>query len=586
VRRLNAGLVALRATGTVALVLLIWNPLASRAMPPDAQSIVLLDASLSMAGVGGAWRAALDSARADHAALIWRFGARVTAFDTTAPADGASRLAPALEAAAARGGAVTLVTDGSVDDLAAIPPDLLRRPRIVVLGRPPFRDAFIAGVEGDRHVTAADTIRLRVSYGTAGKRETGNDKRNVALTVSLAGRRLASRGVALPDSGTISTELTFPVSRFPSGWSVLDVRLEGVGDAEPRDDGRRFVIEVSPQPAAVVFASPPDWETRFLARTLAEVARVPVKTFVETEPGRWRDAATLAPVATTELARAGRGARLQVLGGDPERSRPFAGPGARLVWSTARGQSGDWYVEHPPASPLTGGGGAALAGVQWDSLPPAASVGETPRDSGSVTALTARLARRGGPRPIVVLEERGGVRQVTVSASGLWRWAFRGGASEQAYRSLVAGVADWLLGGTRGAAAERAVPVTLETPNGLPLTWRWIGAGEPRPLAIALESDRGPRADTLRFDAAGHAELRLAPGVYRYAMPGGPERGVVAVEEYSAEWRPAAPALAAQAGRAEGRFVQIGLRDRWWLFVIAIAAFAAEWALRRRQGLP
>jgi len=31
---------------------------------------------------------------------------------------------------------------------------------------------------------------------------------------------------------------------------------------------------------------------------------------------------------------------------------------------------------------------------------------------------------------------------------------------------------------------------------------------------------------------------------------------------------------------------QVGLRDRWWLFAIAIAAFAAEWAWRRRQGLP
>jgi len=30
----------------------------------------------------------------------------------------------------------------------------------------------------------------------------------------------------------------------------------------------------------------------------------------------------------------------------------------------------------------------------------------------------------------------------------------------------------------------------------------------------------------------------------------------------------------------------VALRDRWWLFVLAIAAFATEWAWRRRQGLP
>jgi hypothetical protein len=581
-------LVLLRTTGIAALLLLLWNPLASRPLPPGAQSIVLLDASLSMAGAGGPWRGALDTARALAAApreaLVWRFGARVSTFDTAPPADGASRLAPALEAAAARGGAVTVVTDGAVDDLAAIPPDLLRRSRIVVLPRPPLRDAFVAAVEGQRRVSAQDTLRLRVSYGTAGKRDAGSGMRDALLTVSVEGRRLLSRTVPLPDSGTVSTDVTLLASRIPHpGWSVLDVGLDRVGDAEPRDDARRFVVEVSPQPAAVVFASPPDWETRFLARTLAEVARVPVRTFVETEPGRWRDAATLAPVSTAELTRAAQGARLQVLGGDPERARRFASSAPRLVWPTEHGQPGDWYVEHPPASPLA----AALAGIQWDSLPPAASAGAAPRDSGGgVTALTARLARRGAPRAIVTLDERAGTRHATVTASGLWRWGFRGGAAEQAYRSLVAALADWLLGERGAGSRERAVPVTLETPNGLPLVWRWAGAGEPRPLAIELQGEGGARTDTLRFDVGGRAELRLPPGAYRYAVGGGPERGVVAVEEYSAEWRPATPALASQAGLPEGRVVRIGLRDRWWLFVIAIAAFAAEWAWRRRQGLP
>jgi hypothetical protein len=571
----------LRATGVGALVLLLWNPVTARPLPPDAQPIVLLDASLSMTS---RWRAALDTARSLSAgvgALVWRFGDRVAAFDTAPPAEGASHLAPALEAAAARGGQVIVVTDGAVDDLAAFPADLLRQPRVVVLPRAPFFDAFVAAVEGQRRVTSTDTVRLKVSYGVAGKRETGSEKPTATLTASVGGRRVASRVVALPDSGVLGTDLTFPVSRFPSGWSVVDVRLEGVGDAEARDDARRFVLEVSPQPAAVIFASPPDWETRFLARTLGDVARVPVRTFVETEPDRWRDAATLAPVAAAELARAARGARLVVLGGDPERARRYAGSAALLVWPAARGQPGDWYVERPPASPLA----AALAGVAWDSLPPAASAGDPPRDSSVVTVLTARLGRRGAARPVVTLEQHEGRRRATVTAAGLWRWAFRGGAGEEAYRALVAALADWLLGG--GAARrERAVPVTLETPNGLPLAWQWTGAGDPRPLAIELHGDTGVRRDTLRFDAAGRAELRLPSGVYRYALDGGPERGVVAAEVYSDEWRPSAPVLAAQAGAPAGRVAQIGMRDRWWLFAIAIAAFAAEWAWRRRQGLP
>ncbi|MEX2157458.1 MAG: hypothetical protein WD773_11550 [Gemmatimonadales bacterium] len=591
----GGGLVLLRVIAVAALILLLWNPASSRTLPSSDQPIVLLDASLSMSGPGGPWRGALDTARAlarQRGALVWRFGARVSAFDTTPPTDGATHLAPALEAAAARGGEVVVVSDGVVDDVAGIPADLLRRPRVVVQPRAPFFDAYVADVEGQRRVSTGDTIRLRVSFGVAGRRDARSGMRNARLSVSTDGRSLASRRVSLPDSGVLSEELTLPASRIPRpGWNVLDVRLDGVNDAEPRDDARQFVVEVSSQPAAVIFASPPDWETRFLARTLSDVARVPVKVFVETEQGRWRDGATLAPIAPAELTRAAQGARLLVLTGDPERARRYVGTdgaAARLIWSTG-GQPGDWYVERPPASPLA----AALAGIAWDSLPPATGAGVPPRDSTAIVALTARLARRGTPRPIVTLAERIGVggnggnggnaRQVTVTASGLWRWAFRGGAAEEAYRGLVAGMVDWLLGERGARSRERAVPVTLETPNGLPLVWRWTGADEPRPLAITLE---GEGSDTLRFDAAGRAELLLRPGVYRYELRGGPERGVVAVETYSDEWPPRPPSLGPQPGQSRPRVTSTGLRDRWWLFVIAIAALAAEWAWRRRQGLP
>src|SRR5207248_6387531 len=145
-----------------------------------------------------------------------------------------------------------------------------------------------------------------------------------ALVVSVAGRRLTTQRVSLPDSGILETSITLPASRFPlSGWQVLEVRLAGVGDAEPRDDARLFAIDVSLEPAAVILASPPDWEARFLARALSDVARVPVKMFVETEPGRWRDAGTLQPVPTADLTRAAAGARLVIATGEPGRARPF-----------------------------------------------------------------------------------------------------------------------------------------------------------------------------------------------------------------------------------------------------------------------
>jgi hypothetical protein len=600
-RRLTPGLALLRATGCAALLVLIWNPISSRLVPGATPPLVLLDVSLSMAGHGGQWREALDSARAlaKGGGVIWRFGAGVAAFDSLPPTDGTSRLAPALAAAAGHGAPAVVVTDGAIADLARIAPDLLRRPRIVVLPRRDFPDAFVAAVEGTHRIAATDTLRLKVSYGTAGMRETGSGMRHATLAVTLEGRRLASRDVPLPDSGILSTELPLPASRIPHpGWSALDVRLEGVrADSEPRDDARRFVVEVNPSPAIVVLAAPPDWDLRFLARTLADVARVPLEMFVETAPGavpaggRWRDAATLAPVPVAEVKRALARARLVVQGGDPAGFGRVPVPGAVLLWPTRDGQEGDWYVQPPPASPLT----PALAGLAWDSLPPVVSLAPVTPESGSVVALTALLARRGSPppglppRPVVLLSERAGVRRAEIAAAGLYRWAFRGGASAVAYRTFVAALADWLLAGSGGdMGVSRAVPEALAVANGLPLPWRWTGPGAPRDLGVTLAAGRGgvERLDTLRFDASGAAELRLPPGVYRYALAGGPERGMVAVETYSDEWRPAAPALHAQSGAPAGRFETVSMRDHWWLFVVAIAAFTAEWAWRRRQGLP
>src|SRR5207244_9937521 len=128
------------------------------------------------------------------------------AFASLPPRDGASRPAPARDAAAARGGPVTVVTDGAIADLADIPPDLVRRARIVVLPRAPFFDAFVSAIDGPRRVGAGDTIRLRGSYGTAGRREAGGGRRAATLALSGLGRRLLSRKVALPDSGVVSTD--------------------------------------------------------------------------------------------------------------------------------------------------------------------------------------------------------------------------------------------------------------------------------------------------------------------------------------------------------------------------------------------
>ena len=583
-RRLAVGLLALRAVGVAALLVLLWNPGIRAPAAAAARPLVLLDASLSLVGHGGRWAAARDTARAlAHGGVIWRFGARVAAFDTAPPTDGASRLGPALSAAAARGGPVAVVTDGELTDALDLPGDLQRVPQVVVLARPAFADAYVAGVDGTRHLGTSDTIALRVTIGAAGKRETGNRKRGARVEVRFGGRALVSRSIILPDSGTIALDLSLPAARLPAGWSALEVALAGPAGAEPRDDVRLFLVDVSPEPAAVILAAPPDWESRFLARTLGDVARVPVRVYVQPERGGgWRDGTTLAPVSSAAVMRAVAAARLVALVGEPERFAALQPPANVLAWPAALGAPGDWYAAPAPVSPLAG----ALAGVAWDSLPPVSGVQPVTPDTGVIVALSASLGRRGVARPVVLLRERGGRRTATITAGGLWRWAFRGGASEEAYRALVAGLADWLIGERGTGKGERAAPVTLAVSNGLPLPWRWTGTGEARDLEVRLESVVGVRTDTLHFDATGRAELRLPPGVYRYALTGGPERGLVAVETYSDEWRPGAVTLRPQPGAAPARAGRVGLRDRWWLFAVAILAFTAEWAWRRRQGLP
>lgn len=572
----------LRTLGLGAVLVLLINPSRSRPVAGSTPPLVLLDASLSMAGTNGAWAAALDSARRLGAGgVIWRFGSDADAFDSTPPRDGQSRLGPALAAAAARGGHVVVITDGAIADSADLAPDLRRRPRIIVLPRAPFFDAYVASVAGPGRVAVGDTVRLRVAYGVAGPRAPGAARR-AALVVSAAGRRLTTTPVTLPDSGSLVSEIVLPPSRLATGFQALDVRLEGAGDVEARDDARLFVIEVSAEPEAVVLAAPPDFESRFFAKTLAEVARVPVKLLVQTEATRWRDGTTLAPLGADAVARATGGARLVALIGDPARLAAHRRRAGMVLWPITAARSGDWYVDPPPASPLAG----AFAGVDWDSLPPADGVVDVPADTSAIVVLTARLGRRGTTRPILLARDSAGVRSVVVAGTGLWRWGFRGGASAEAYRSLVAAIADWLLSDA-ATGKERFAPVATAVPQGLPLVWRWRGSGAPSAMPIALESASGSRTATLRFDAQGEARLPLAPGVYRWrATDQGAELGMVAVERYSDEWLPARSVLAPQAGEAGGARHDVGARDLWWLYALAIAAFAGEWAWRRRQGLP
>lgn len=565
---------ACRAVAWAAIGILLVN-----ASCPTRQGagrpLVLLDASLSMGVAGGRWAEARDSAM--RWGSVRGFGDEAIAPDSTADR-GRSLLAPALQAAAASGRPVIVVTDGEIEDAGDIPPDLLARAGVRLFSRVARRDLAIVRVSGPGRVTVGDTVELMVEVSSV--LPAPHDSARIEARLES---RLLARAAARLEGGAARLRLRIPSSVLPQGESLLRVTLIGAGDTEPRDDARTFLASVAPNPGVVLLAAPADWDSRQLYRTLKDVAQLPLRGYVRLEPDRWRSMTDLSVVPEERVREAARRADLLILKGAT--GKYARGSRAKGIWRWPSGEEGgtvlpgDWYARVGGPSPLAG----AFAGLALDSFPPAASVLSLQPGRGDWVGLTAQEGRHGTERPIVFGGDSAGARRIVVAADGFWRWAFRGGASEEGYRAWVAGAASWLLGGA-DSASGLARPARAVVPNARPVVFEWVGTGAPRPLAVALQGGGFDRRDTLRFDGAGRAELRLPVGEYRYALEGG-TRGLLAVEEYSDEWLPrqvmlperptAAPAL---AGRSSAR-------DWLWLFAVAVLALAGEWVGRRRLGL-
>jgi hypothetical protein len=170
-----------------------------------------------------------------------------------------------------------------------------------------------------------------------------------------------------------------------------------------------------------------------------------------------------------------------------------------------------------------------------------------------------------------------------VGADGLYRWAFRAGASDQLWRGVVAGAAAWLLAAP-GREGARAVPVAPVTQRGRPVRFRWIAATAAATLPVRLERDGEALLDTLRFDGGGEATLALGVGRYRFSLEGGGS-GSFAVEPFSDELLPAPVTLPEHEATARPSPVSRSLREVWWLFAVALLGFVIEWSLRRRFGM-
>lgn len=522
-------LALLRAASWGALAALLVNPSCRRAGRGGAGTTVLLDQSLSMTDPAGdaRWRAAVDSAKAlaGRGGRVVLFGAEPRVFDEAArPVAAASRLGPALREAAARGGPIAVVTDGAIDDPAALPGDLLRRARVVLLARAAGRDAGVAGLDLPAALRAGDTATATVDVIAAGT----SAPDSVTVELLERGRPVARERLGLGAGGALRRDLRFVPAPAASDREVrrYEVRLAGlIGDVEPRDDARASLAEVSRGSAIVLLTDSPDWDSRALATALAATAGVPLRAWVRVgKGGAWHDARTLRPRDDVTVRGEASRAALVIAHGTEDGVEQMARLGRRAVWRWVTAPRsgvallGDWYVAAPDLGSPVGG---ALASAPPESLPPLEAVSEPGAESGPTAwvALAAQLDRRGRPRPVVQGAEVGGLRVVTVSGAGLWRWASRGGVAAEAYRALVASLTDWLLEERPGAQGS---------------------------LAAARDSL-----------ARGQAEFLPRPPLLR-AQPG------VAAE---AEWEP------------------VPLRHAGWVYGLALGALVLEWVARRRQGL-
>lgn len=542
--------------------------------PADTRPpLVLLDASLSMTADPGRWQAASDTA---HTLGRVRWFGDARPWTDSVPRRGRSDLGSTLAAAVAVGRRILVVTDGELGDVPDIPPELLASTGIVVLPRARGRDLAVTDVRAPARATVGDTVVV-----TADLQLTGTDTaETVALLLMSGARVLARQEATVAPGATAQVRLVSSTRALPVGTHLLQVGIERAADREPRDDARTVAVELSGTPGVVMLASPGDWDSRFLYRTLREVADLPVKGYVRLDGERWRDMDDLREVPAAAVRTAARGSDLLVVRGEERGIEEGTGARGLLRWPDAGGPPGEWYASAAPVSPI----GMAFLGVPMDSLPPITDAEALVPGPGDWVGLSVQAGRRGAARPVVLGRQVGRRREVTIGADGFWRWGFRGGPSGDVYRAMVAATVSWLLAEPdRGSAEARVVRRVVD--QGLPVSFE-RASDSTLSVPITLESSGTVREDTLRFGGDGRASLWLPPGTYRYRLGGARGgSGTVAVDTWSREWLPQPVAVEPRAMPAAASAGRTSARQWPWLYALVLLSLGAEWLARRRLGL-
>ncbi len=610
----------LRAAALLLAWLLLLNPVIPVARRAgDASAAILLDASYSMSRPGGVdsaslWAAVVDSL-GGSGGHVWLFGGDVPRYVSAdslpeEPLYRESRLAPALRAVAAAGfRQVVVASDGRIAD-AALSMEEARRLGLSTsfkfLGTP-YTEIGISGVAAPSWVQVGDTVEVRVEIMAS---PTGLD--SVAVDVIDERERVQASGWALvPEPGRFSpVRLAFQV-QGRTGARRYNVRLAlDSEELESRDDRRALFIRVTDRPVGPVLISlVPDWEPSFLVPNLDRLTDAPTVVFLwladslvsldgyrSTSLAAVRSQARTAPLLVLhgygadapgwaqQLAR--DATRLLIL---PAGENIFRIPGSEI--QVGPPADGEWYLSREtPRSPLA----LDLSGYGVEELSPLLRVREI--EVGSAwTALELKRLRRGEPSPALVAGVAGTRRWAIASAEGYWRWAFRPGAGRQLYRALWTGVAGWLLA-DRSGGDLRLDPDRRVVERGEPLLWIVPPGVDSLSVEVmnrdssALWRGVAPAGDSLGT-VLPPEQYQYRARAYRADRVAASAEGPIEVEEFTRELLPGSSALLAELSggdmtdREPGAVGHRRMATRGWPYLLLIALFCAEWAVRRFIGL-
>ncbi|HKJ93750.1 MAG TPA: hypothetical protein VJ957_11345, partial [Longimicrobiales bacterium] len=576
-------LVALRWAASLLVLLLLFNPAIPRSDERPARAI-LVDGSLSMMAPDASgrtpWQDAVARAGTQGAADVLVFGSvprplPAQSLGDTAPGMAASRLAPAIRAAAEEGARQVLVlSDGRIDDAAQAANaarDLGLQLDVVRVGGGRTDYAI---TEFDAPAWAEGGKLLEVRVGVAASDSPAAD---TALSVVLRedGHIVARGSVPAPVPGRVAA-LSLAYTPAPAGedrLARLDAEL-AAGDGIPDDDRRVAYVRITMRPAVVLVSLHPDWEPRFLLPALQRALGLRVRGFLHVGGTRYLRLGTGPEagqaVALDSVRRAAEQADLLVLHGMddavPAWARRAASRAPRVLvlpdtgayrtgpLALGRPAGGEWYLSADvPASPVA----ALLGGLDVDGLPPLAGPRLLRLPMGWWTPLVVRRGRRGVDAPLLAVGVVGSRRIGVANAAGTWRWAFNATGSAT-YDRLWSVVAGWLMVRDRLNAGDAVRPASRVVARGAQP--RWVAPGLALDsVAVRVAGANGARAQawdtmvTLVNDTA--ATRSLAPGAYEYRARGLRHDTVVArasgpfsVASFSPDYTAPVVALEGRAG--------------------------------------